>query len=170
MAEINNAGRELGWNDIIEHDSTFVVLPEGDYPFVVTGFERGRFNGSDKLPPCNMATVTLEITDPASGQSTTVSENLPLHTKIEWKLCQFFTCLGLRKHGERLQMPWNRVVGAHGWCRLIINRWTGQRDGREMENNRVDKFLAPDEAPATPPAQPAAPMQAPAPAWKAGTF
>ena len=34
MAEINNTGRELGWDDIIEHDSTFVVLPEGDYPFV----------------------------------------------------------------------------------------------------------------------------------------
>ena len=63
-----------------------------------------------------------------------------------------------------------RVIGARGWCRLNINRWTGKRDGREMENNRVDKFLAPDEAPATSPAQPAAPVQAPAPAWKAGTF
>lgn len=170
MAEINNTGRELGWDDIIEHDSTFVVLPEGDYPFVVTGFERGRFNGSEKLSACSMAIVTLDVSDPISGQTATVTENLPLHTKMEWKLCQFFTCLGLRKHGERLQMPWNRVIGAHGWCRLNINRWTGQRDGREMENNRVDKFLAPDEAPATSPAQPAAPVQAPAPAWKAGTF
>ena len=30
MAEINNTGRELDWNDTIEHDSTFVVLPAGD--------------------------------------------------------------------------------------------------------------------------------------------
>ena len=113
-----------------------------------------------------MAIVTLDISDPVSGQTTTVTENLPLHTKMEWKLCQFFTSVGLRKSGERLQMDWPRVIGARGWCRLNINRWTGKRDGREMENNRVDKFLAPDEAPA---AQ-AMPAQAAAPAWKAGTF
>ena len=63
-------------------------------------------------------------------------------------------------------MDWTRVIGARGWCRLYVNKWTGQRDGREMENNRVDKFLAPDEAPA---AQ-STPAQAAAPAWKAGTF
>lgn len=166
MTEINNTGRELDWNDTIEHDDAFVVLPAGDYQFTVTGFERGRHNGSEKLPACNMAIVTLDVSDPVSRQTTTVTVNLPLHTKTEWKLCQFFTSIGLRKSGECLQMDWSRVIGARGWCHLNISRWTGKNDGREMENNRVDKFLAPDEASA---AQ-LTPAQTAAPAWKAGTF
>lgn len=48
MAEINNTGRELDWNDTIEHDD-IRRAPAGDYPFIVTGFERGRHNGSEKL-------------------------------------------------------------------------------------------------------------------------
>lgn len=116
MAEINNTGRELDWNDTIEHDSTFVVLPAGDYPFIVTGFERGRHNGSEKLSACNMAIVTLDVSDPVSGQTTTITENLPLHTKMEWKLCQFFTSVGLRKSGERLQMG---LAARHRRARLV---------------------------------------------------
>ena len=39
----NNQGHELGWDDQIEKGgSDFIVLPEGDYDFVVTEFERGR--------------------------------------------------------------------------------------------------------------------------------
>lgn len=163
MAE--NTGRELGWNDVIENDGEFTLLPTGDYPFTVTKFERGRFGGSDRMPPCNMATLTLEVRDPVSGSMATVTENLLLHTRMEWKLCQFFTCIGQRSHGEPLRMDWTRVPGATGWCRLMVNKWVGKKDGREMENNRVDRFLAPDEATADADPQPSA-----APAWKAGTF
>ena len=42
--------RELDWNDEIEKDSDFTLLPEGDYDFTVESFERGRHPGSDKLP------------------------------------------------------------------------------------------------------------------------
>ena len=43
--------RELDWDDEIERESDFVLLPEGDYDFTVTGFERARHEGSEKLPP-----------------------------------------------------------------------------------------------------------------------
>ena len=53
----NNAG--MDWDDAIENDGQeFIILPEGDYNFMVTGFERGRFPGSAKIPACNKATIT----------------------------------------------------------------------------------------------------------------
>lgn len=52
----------MGWDDVIENDGQeFIVLPEGDYTFTVSNFERGRFPGSAKIPPCNKATLTLNI-------------------------------------------------------------------------------------------------------------
>lgn len=57
MALDNNI---MNWDDTIENDGQeFVVLPEGDYTFTVTNFERGRFPGSAKIPPCNKATLTI---------------------------------------------------------------------------------------------------------------
>ena len=35
----------MDWNDSIEEDGQeYIILPEGDYNFRVTNFERGRFN------------------------------------------------------------------------------------------------------------------------------
>ena len=32
----------MGWDDVLENDGQeFIVLPEGDYTYTVTGFERG---------------------------------------------------------------------------------------------------------------------------------
>ena len=42
--------KELGWDDVIEKESDFTLLPAGDYDFTITGFERARHEGSEKLP------------------------------------------------------------------------------------------------------------------------
>ena len=57
--------RSFDWNDTIENDSSFVLLPAGDYDFTVTKFERARHQPgpNSKLPPCNKAVLTLEVTD-----------------------------------------------------------------------------------------------------------
>ena len=53
MTNIDNS--VMDWNDVIEDDGQeFVLLPEGDYNFVVTDFERGRFPGSAKIPACEL--------------------------------------------------------------------------------------------------------------------
>lgn len=153
-------GREIGWEETIENDSSFTLLPEGDYRFVVTKFERGRHNGSDKLPPCNKAVLTLQVSN--GQQSTLIEHQLFLHTKTEGMLCEFFTAIGQRKHGERLAPRWNEVIGAKGTCKVYINTWKG-RDGQDMQSNRIKKFYAPEETPAS--AAPAAP-DAPAQSWK----
>lgn len=135
--------REFNWNDTIENDSTFEVLPEGDYDFTVTSFERGRHNGSDKLPPCNKAILTIEVSN--SERKSTLTHNLFLHTKTEGMLTAFFTSIGHRKRGEALRMDWNKVTGARGRCKVSIRKWMGN-NGQEMESNQIAKFYEPAES------------------------
>lgn len=138
-----NNEREFGWDDVIENDSSYVLLPEGDYDFTVEQFERGRHEGSAKVPGCPKAILTLRVTG-VQG-STTITENLLLHSKMEWKLCQFFTSIGHRKAGEKLRMDWNRVHGARGRCRVYVDTYT-KRDGTEGKSNKIDAFLEPQAA------------------------
>ena len=67
-------GRELSWDDNIQNDSSFVELPEGDYEFTIDHYERGRSQGSAKIPPSNMAIVFFNIRTP-EGQEVTIKEN-----------------------------------------------------------------------------------------------
>ena len=144
MADIaKSVDRELGWNDPIEHDgSEWTLLPAGEYAFRVAKFERKRFGGSAKLPPCNQAALVLEVGD--AEQATTVTHNLYLHSKTEGLLCAFFRSIGARQHGERLVMDWSKVVGATGRCRVKVRDWTG-KDGQTRQSNEVDRFLDPSE-------------------------
>lgn len=136
--------RELGWNDSIEHDGEdYVLLPEGDYDFEVLSFERGRHNGSDKLPACNKATLSIKLTG-SDGKTGTIQHNLFLHTKCEGILCAFFTAIGQRKHGEKLIMNWNMVPGSKGRCKVGIRTWTGS-DGEPKQSNQIKKFYEPQQ-------------------------
>jgi hypothetical protein len=143
--------RELGWNDQIQNDGeAFTLLPEGTYPFTVKGFERARHTGSDKLPPCNKAVVKCEIDGGDLGK-TTINNNLFLHSKCEGLLCAFFLALGMRKHGEPLQMDWNAIAGKRGRCKVGIRRYL-KKDGVASnpddwrEANEIKSFLEPDNS------------------------
>ena len=101
MNEYTEVSREIGWDDVIEKDGPdFVLLPDGEYPFRVTKLERARFQGSAKLPPCNMAILTITVDGGEKGASI-VTHRLYLHTKTEGLLCSFFESIGQRKHGNR---------------------------------------------------------------------
>jgi hypothetical protein len=154
-------GYELSWDGPIEKDSEFTLLPEGEYDFEVTAFERGRHNGSEKLPPCNKAVLTIRLSSP-EGQTSTLQHNLFLHSSTEGMLCAFFVAIGQRKHGEKMNMNWNKVIGGRGRCKVGIRKWQG-KDGQDMQSNQITRFLEPPEAPA----QPAA---APAPSYQQGRF
>lgn len=138
-------GRELGWDDIIENDSpAFVTLPAGIYPFTVTGFERSRYNPTPnaKLPPCNMAVLTISIMGP-DGFEVPVKDKLYLHSSCEGFLCEFFTAIGQRKHGQRVQMDWGRVQGARGYAKVGVRRYTS--DGEEKSINEIKRYLDPED-------------------------
>lgn len=146
------ADRVFDWTDIIENDSSFTLLPEGNYPFTVVKFERGEHAGSQKMPPCKKAVLTIEIDGGALG-TTTITENLFLHSRAEWKLCQFFTAIGQRKRGEQLRMNWQQVPGAKGWAKVVVNKYD-DRNGVARENNRVDTYIDPADMGTTAPAAP----------------
>ncbi len=128
----------LDWDDTIESDGQeFVTLEEGDYNFTVTGFERGRFPGGMKIPACNKASLTLQVKTDAG--IAVIKTDLLLYKSMEWKLSAFFRCIGQKKHGERLAMDWNRVVGSRGRAHFKPRTYT-DRDGNERQANDLDRF------------------------------
>ena len=159
MNDNQSAGREYNWDDEISQDSAeFALLPEGEYEFSVTGFERGRYPGGAKLPSCPKATVSLRF-EGVEGVAV-IKHNFFMHSKCEGLLCAFFTCLGMRKHGEPLRMDWPGTVGGTGRAKITVRSYTGN-DGREYQTNDVKQFLEPENAPAAPAA---------AQSWTPGAF
>jgi len=139
MSEFDNNG-VLSWDSAIEDDGNggFVLLPEGDYEFTISGFERGQHNQSAKIPACPKAIVTLSI-DSGNGVAE-IKENLLLHKSMEWKLTSFFRSLGMKKHGERLIMDWDKVLGAAGRAHVIQREYIGN-DGTNKKANNVGYFI-----------------------------
>ena len=146
--EMENAPdfEEMDWKDEISQDSNFILLPEGDYDFVIDRFERGRYEGGKKIGPCKMAIVHLKIKgrDRDSGREgdAFVTHRLMLNTKLESFLCEFFVGIGQRKKGESKKMNWNLVPGSTGRAKIGIRTYNGK------EYNEVKKFYDPADAPA----------------------
>ena len=142
MNDMNTTDRALSWDDEFTNEQQeFVLLPEGDYAFEVTGMERARFEGSAKLPPCSMAKLTLKIFGGAKGDAT-VTDRLYLHTKTQGLLGAFFESMG--------------------WCKLGIREYTkqsGPHAGETGQSNEVTRFLPPPE-----------PKAAPTQGWTQGAF
>lgn len=136
---MQNNNMLMDWGDTIENDgSEFVILAEGDYNFTVTDFERGRFPGSAKIPPCNKAALTLSVDTPEG--TATVKFDLILYRSLEWRISSFFRCIGQKKHGEKLTMDWTKVVGSRGRAHFKPRTYVG-KDGSDKQANDVDKFI-----------------------------
>lgn len=151
-------GIPFDWDTEIQKDGPeFTMLPAGEYPFEVTKFERSRFEGSQKLPPCPMALLTIAIDGGEKGK-TVVTHRLYLHSRCEGLLCAFFESIGQRQHGAALRPRWNEVVGSKGLCRLGIHEYT-KKDGTPGRNNEISRFLPPAE-----------PKAAPVATWTQGHF
>ena len=133
-----NQGYELDWDSAIENDSTFALLPAGEYSFVAKGFEFARHEGSQKLPPCNKGIVTLEMTG-VNGEKGIITHNLFLHSTTEGMLCAFFTAIGQRKHGEKLVPRWKEIVGSSGTCTVAQTTFI-KRTGEEGKSNEIKRF------------------------------
>ncbi|MCM1544872.1 MAG: DUF669 domain-containing protein [Ruminococcus sp.] len=130
--------RALEWDDEIENESSYTIVPEGIYDFEVTKFERGTHNGSEKLPPCKKAILTIRVTN--GKESTTIVHTLFLHSKCESMLSAFFLAIGEKKHGEKVRMNWSAVTGAKGKCKVYIDNYKGE------QYNKIKSFLAPEKA------------------------
>lgn len=129
----------FSFDSVIENEGeSYVVLPEGDYPFVVKDFQRGNFPGSAKIPPCLKAIITVEVITEAG--KATVKFDLMLAKIMEWKLCAFFRSIGQKKHGEPLKPNWNKVVGSVGKAHFKQREWTNDK-GETKISNDLDYFI-----------------------------
>lgn len=125
----NNFEREFGWDDTIQKDSEFVLLPEGLYWFTVKNYDRGRHTPNPqnpgKLPACPKATVYLQVV--ANEGETELRHNLFLHSSTEGMLSAFFGAIGQKRKGEPLRMDWNSIVGKSGVCKVGIREYNGNK-------------------------------------------
>ena len=137
MDDLYNAPA-YGWEGAeIENDSQFVAIENGEYEYYVKEFERGRYGGSDKIPACPQAILTLAVLTPQGEASCKV--NLFLHPVVEWKLSEFFRSIGLKKHGEKLIMDWSKVPGARG--RAVFGQREYTYEGEKKHANECKRFL-----------------------------
>ena len=142
--DTNNQNMCMDWNDAIESDGQeFIVLEEGDYNFRVSSFERGHFPGSAKIPACNKAAITVLVETPDGNAS--VKFDLILFRTLEWRISAFFRCIGQKKHGERLVMDWNKVLGSQGRAHFKPRNYTNNY-GEEKTVNDIDRFIDYDPA------------------------
>ena len=161
----DNENKVIDWDDEITDDGEYsgeesVILPEGNYPFEVIKTEQSWFDGSSKIPPCNMAKVFLRVDGGELGKALCV-EQIFLLEKLEWKASAFLRSIGLKKHGE--PTPWRKLLhcdGERGRCRVYVDEFTG-KGGETRQSNKVKSFYDKDES---------REEQAPKKAFKKGSF
>lgn len=154
----NSKGYAIGWDDEIidPGEPEFVLLKPGIYDFTITGFERGHYDGSEKMDACSMAKLTLRCSN--GVQETTVFTNLFLSSSVAFKLSKFAKSIGDMpagdSKGQKFHVDWNNIIGKSGKCRIKTRVYNGK------DYNDVDDFIVPDPAAAPAPA----PMPQAAPA------
>lgn len=145
----NATEKVLGWDDEIQNDGEYsgeenVVLPEGNYDFEVIKTEQAWYDGSAKIPACNMAKLYLRVDGGELGKALCV-ENIYLLERLEWKAAAFLRSIGLKKHGEPI--AWRQLThcdGERGRCHVYVDEFTG-KDGQTRQSNKVKSFFDKEE-------------------------
>jgi hypothetical protein len=156
MSEEINNGFVMDWDSEIDSEGLWTLFPEGEYDFEVVKFERGQHPGSDKLPACPRAEISIKLLDGVN--TSTIRHFLYLHSTRKWQINQFFKGIGDLRDDEPLVPNWLGIVGKTGRATVYIDKWTTQK-GEERESNKISKFLPYDPArtitspPVTQPAQ-----------------
>jgi hypothetical protein len=90
-------------------------LKPGDYKFKVVDWRRGEHGEGDTKK--DFVDVFLEI------KNKQVRDRLWLTQAAKWRMFQFFTCLGIRKHGEDIapSKGFGDCTGLDGVCRIELN-------------------------------------------------
>ncbi|MBR6983895.1 MAG: hypothetical protein IKH75_10300 [Ruminococcus sp.] len=149
------AGEEnfvIGWDDEIEESSSFELMPDGDYWFEVTGFEREWWQPANpdtsRIKACNQASLDLAITwknEKGEDKVSKLKYKLKITDSLTFLIFQFFEAVGLRKKGEGSKLKlslFNQVIGKTGICEI------GHREGTKGGTfNEVKRCYAPEDAP-----------------------
>ena len=138
----------FGWDDEVS-ESQFENLPDGDYVFTVTNFEKAYYepkNTESKIGACQQANIEFTIrwtNDKGEEKENKLVHRLKLWRSLEFMIYQFFESIGLRKKGDgTIKMPWNQIVGKSGVC--AIGHHT---DSKGNEYNDIVKCYPAELAP-----------------------
>jgi hypothetical protein len=132
----------IDYDGTISHDSEFTTLPENEeVTFTVTEIEKGR-NSDGTKPQVKAKLLCVSIN--GKGQ-TTITDYITMTRKSEWKLCELFISLGMRKHGEPLKLNWD-IVGKTGRAVVMVDKYTNRTTGEEKTSNKIKKYLEPVSA------------------------
>ena len=131
--------RELDWSDDILNEPAAPKVPEGEYDFIVDHFERAKVGGDGPYAGKNMAVVYCNICTDGDPQLKT---NLILHTRMQWKLAQFFISIGLMENKEdaQLRMDWNAIGGLRGRCKVEEKP---NYNNKSKTHSEITEFLPP---------------------------
>jgi hypothetical protein len=153
---MEDKGQALGWDDEGQvQESSYDVLPEGEYTYEVVNFKREHFGGSAKMSACPVAALQLKCTNVENGMTVTGFCRLYLNSKVQWRISNFFKSCGLLdpNAAEGASMPmslFGQVVGCTGRVKVKVTKSTN--NGKTYENN--DFNFVPRKA-GTAPAAPA---------------
>ncbi len=156
MSDKKQTGDGFGWDaklDPAEAERKYPILPEGLAMFAVTKLERkrqefGKFGVQNVAVVTAMVTTFVEEFDREKyAESAEVTIQLALVKQLQWKLLQFFTAIGQRKHGDKgiFAPDWSTVDQAVGRCK-VAHRTFRKKDGSDAIANEIAEFLEPDDA------------------------
>lgn len=140
----DNEVKFFSFDSEIEQDAPeFILLPEGDFPFMIQGIEKATYTGNSEKIGKGCPMVVLEIVIRSPKGNTSVKDKLYLSSTMEWKLSSFFRSIGMKKHGQKFKMDFSpNIIGKEGLCHIKQETWVGD-DGKERTSNRIDKYLDP---------------------------
>ena len=137
----------FGWDDSIDpNQQQRVLLPAGPAMFSVQELKRER-KEFGKFGVQNIAVVVMLVSTMETGFDTQeVQVNLPLVHALKWKITNFFTAIGQRKHGDEGEFVpnWSKVVGATGNC-VLEHREVTSKKGTKYTVADVKEFTAPEQ-------------------------
>lgn len=130
------------WDSTIKEDGQdFILLAPGTYSAIVEKYEKQWHEGSDKIGPCPKAVVTALIsTDKGDAR---ITDRFLLHEKLEWKLSQFFTSVGMKENGEEVRIDFDQAVGRT--CRVKVSNRPGFGDKSDTLYNEIETWIAPEQ-------------------------
>lgn len=145
----NAKNMSFDWDDEVE-ESSFELVPDGDYHFTVTNFERAWWEpynpAESKIQACNQANIELSIgwiNSEGTPKTNKIQHRLKLTRSLQFMIYQFFESIGLRKKGDgTTKMPWDEIIGKTGICQVGHHT-----DTKGIEYNDIVKCYTPENAP-----------------------
>lgn len=117
---------------------SFVTIEPGIYQYTISKLEKGRHEGSPKLPPCPKASLTLDIV--YKGDTVSVIDNIFMIKKNMGYIGRLFESAGFPVDANgNVQVDWNTIVGRSGYCEIKNRQYQGNT------YNDVKRYISPND-------------------------